>query len=576
MNNLFIEDSHGVSSSSTMAARNGINRMKDAMSRMGRDLYRDSSAIFTDADAMASLTEAVKIPMTSMTETLGGFQTQDINRVNQLYENVAKGIMNEAIQNIGDLSPIMVNSFGIQERALIGSHLPRAVKQITAKVPDFKLSERIPYIIDLAGTKKKFVDAFIPDEKEQHGILQLDDIVEMSFVVPSNSINLYAGSDAGVNDSDPGYRPAVDDVQVFAFNSILKSVTVTGADEGSVKFGINSLRTPNVENGVFAVQVEWTETSGATEHSATVSGQFDLSNGMLMYISASDSKITEVKFDMVLSPETHTKALSIGYDMHHTPVNIPIKEHYEFNLSEEFKDASEKYYNVDAMAQLTDTMGRAVDQVKDIKVLKKFLELKDGAILKTTFNCTPDAAYAYGKEEYIKAQFCPFMEQVAIILKNKTRITDCHFRVVGNPLDIRVSSAAGAQYIYKRNEQFAGEIGLDYEFSVTSDMHKIFYLSSDRVPVGTILMFLIPNSIEDNISTVNHYEYATYVSNVYRGTRSNLPTAMISTRYLTQEYYPVVAAIDIVNNIYNDPEVTIVTGKGMTDAIRAKVQYVNR
>ena len=38
--------------------------------------------------------------------------------------------------------------------------------------------------------------------------------------------------------------------------------------------------------------------------------------------------------------------------MHHTPVNIPIKEHYEFILSEELKDASENVilkYDEDSM-----------------------------------------------------------------------------------------------------------------------------------------------------------------------------------------------------------------------------------
>ena len=92
---------------------------------------------------------------------------------------------------------------------------------------------------------------------------------------------------------------------------------------------------------------------------------------------------------------------------------------------------------------------------------------------------------------------------------------------------VRVPAAAGVEYIYKRNEQFMGDITIDYEFSVTSDVHKIFYLSSERIPAGKLYIFLIPNTIENNISTVNHYEYATYVSNKYRGTKSNLPTVTV-------------------------------------------------
>ena len=85
------------------------------------------------------------------------------------------------------------------------------------------------------------------------------------------------------------------------------------------------------------------------------------------------------------------------------------------------------------------------------------------------------------------------MEQVAIILKNKTRITDCHFRVVGNPLDIRVSSAAGAQYIYKRNEQFAGEIGLDSPGRIL----ELDATIKDVCPGRRVALAVILNEVDD-------------------------------------------------------------------------------
>ena len=96
------------------------------------------------------------------------------------------------------------------------------------------------------------------------------------------------------------------------------------------------------------------------------------------------------------------------------------------------------------------------------------------------------------------------------------------------------------------------------------------------MPVGHMYVFLIPNTIENNISTVNHYEYATYVSNKYKGTNSNLPTVMISTRYLTKEYFPVVADIEVINNLIDDAHATTPSGTGLSDAVRAKVSYVQQ
>lgn len=560
----YVEDAYGLSSMNESAIASSFNKMKERLSAVSKDPFRDVDEICRTPQYLDMLVESIQIGTDSA--SMSQYQLEDAKRVNALYNNVAESIMNEAVQNVSNISPIMINSFGIQERALISAHLPRAVKQVTAKIDNFKLTERIPFIIDLAGNKSKFIDAFTPGEDGTFAALTLKDKVQFGFTIGSTDVDLYAGNGT---DGDDDYRPSIGKDQVFGYDSIIKSVTTADGEVNT--FASTSLRNPSVEDGSFKAVV----TYGDPAKVAVVSGQFDFSNGKLVYISSSDAAITGATFEMVLSPETHTKALTVGYETKHTPVQIPIGEHFEYNISEEFKDASDKYYNVDAMAMLTDYMGRAVEQVKDITTLGKYQELGANAVLKTVFNCTPTTGFAQGKEEYIRREFLPFMEKVCILLKTKVRITNCHFRVVGNPLDIRVAGAAGVEYIYKRNEQFAGEIGIDYEFSVVSDTHKIFYLSSERVPVGKIYVFLIPNSIENNISTVNHYEYATYVSNKYRGTNSNLPTVMISTRYLTKEYFPVVAEVEIVNNLIDDTAVTTVSGTGMSDAINAKIDYIN-
>ena len=569
----YTEDNLGLSSCNEAAMSNHFHSMENKLAQMNLNPLRDAKTICTNKDYMGLMTEAVQIDPAKF-GNLNKYQLEDINRVNTLYENVGAEILNEAVSNIGDISPIMINSFGIQERALISTHLPRAVKQVTASIDNFKLTERMPYITDLSGNTQKFIDAFVPDETDNHPHVKLRDTVDMSFVVPSNDVNLYEGSEPSISEGTTGYRPTIDSEQIFGFNSTLTDVKINGADEGTIEFGIGSRRTPDVETGTFQVSVKWEASSVAKN--AVISGQFDMSNGKLIYISSTDVDVKEVIFQMVLSPETHTKAIQVGYETKHTPVNIPIGEHFEYSLSEEFKDAADKYYNTDAMALLTDYMGKAVEQVKDIVTLNKYKDLQKSAVLETTFNCSPTEGYAYGKENFIRAEFLTFIEKVCIIRKNKVRIPNCHFRVLGNPLDIRVAASAGVEYIYKRNEQFAGEINIDYEFSVKSDVHTIFYLSSERVPVGKLMIFLIPNSIENNISTVNHYEYATYVSNKYKGTKSNLPTVMISTRYRTQEYYPVIGLVDMINNLTDDRSTTTATGTGMAGAIRRKVNYVQR
>ena len=577
MSNLrtYTEDSYGLSTCNESALANSFTKMKNALAKVNKDPFTNVEEICRTPEYLGMLVESIQIDVSEQSN-LNQYQLEDAKRLNSLYGNISESIMNESVQNVANISPIMINSFGIQERALISTHLPRAVKQVTAKIDNFKLTERMPFITDLAGNKQKFIDAFVPQANGTFPSLSLKDKVAMKFAVPSSGESLYDGN-GSTGDAD--YRPVIGKDQVFGYDSIVKGVTITGIKVGTTpEFTSSSRRNPSVEDGTFSVTIKYTATDedeNDVAKTAVVTGRFDFSNGVLEHISSTDSAITYVEFDMILSPETHTKALTVGYETRHTPVQIPIGEHFEYSISEEFKDASDKYYNVDAMAMLTDYMGQGVEQVKDIITLGKYQELAENAIVKTTFNCTPTTGFAQGKEEYIRREFHPFMEKVCILLKTKVRIENCHFRVVGNPLDIRIAGAAGVEYIYKRNEQFAGEIGIDYEFSVTSDIHKIFYLSSERVPVGKIYIFLIPNSIENNISTVNHYEYATYVSNKYRGTNSNLPTVMISTRYLTKEYYPVLAEVTIINNLVDDSTTTTATGAGLSSAVNAKIDYVN-
>ena len=611
MNKHFMEDTLGLSNSSKSAIAKQFEKMNVQLEAANGSLniFRNCSEICRRPELMSIITEAAKI---KDVPNLNKYQAEDVRNLNTLFENVGTSLLNEAVQSTGDLSPIMVNSFGIQERALISSHLPRAVKQVIAKIDNFKLSERIPFITDLSGKRTRFIDMF--GYGKTAADMELSRTVAVNIMLPvTGCIDIKAGNTDG--DSDTFNWTSIDSAEVLGTDTSVARLYDSAGKEVDFSVGPDSTRTPSVENGMFKVSADvYTAATGYVEKTAyysksadgtytkvaiadaeayaaagdlytvtpvIVSGQFDLSKGQLVYATSTNTDvIAGIGFDVVLSPETHIRALSVGYEMKHTPVNIPIGEHFEFSLSEEYKEASEKYYNIDAMSKLTDLMGIAVEQVKDIKTLDVYQKLAKSAVYRTTFNCKPDTYFAQGKEEYIKREFAPFIEKTCILLKDKVRIPNCHFRVLGNPLDIRIAASAGVEYIYKRNEAFAGDIAIDYEFCVTSDTHKIFYLSSERVPVGKIFIFLIPNSIEDNISTVNHYEYSTYVSNKYRSTQNpNLPTVMISTRYLTKEYYPVLGVVDVVNNVSNDgwdEALTSGAGNGLDIASQYgnKVQYV--
>lgn len=533
MSKFFIEDSLSTRQGS---GNNILNRMQKKFAGSNVDILKEGSELMKDKSKMKLLVEGAKIniPDVKDGQLHTKLQLMESARINAMQANLGKELLAEAasIQGTATLSPITVNSFGIQERATLGTHLPRAVKQVAALVDNFKLSERTPWIHDIAGKKTKFIEAFDRDAEA----IKIKDIRKYTAEINAFDVDLYAAVSEDTN-------------KIFGFDSyptafnVVEADGVTAVDVKDITLTHDSSTGIAVESGDFSYKIKWTDSDGE-QQIAAISGQFDFKNGKLTRLSCTNNRVKSVEYDLIISPETHHAPLKVGYDIKHTEVHIPIGAHFEYSISEEFKDASEKYHNQDAMLLLTELMSRAVEQVKDISCLRKYQELGKSAIFPGVFTCTPEVGFTHGEEENIRRHFQPYMEKVAIILKNKTRIQNCHFRIIGNPMDIRVADVIGAEYIFKRNQEYFGDIVLDYDFAVASGVHQMFYLSSDRVPQGRAFMFLIPNEIESNISTVNHYEYATYASNKYRSPDSNLPTAMISSRYLTKEYFPVVATID--------------------------------
>lgn len=340
----YTEDNLGVGSSNEKSMANMFGRMQKAMARFDMDPFRSVKDIAKSPEYMDIITESAFIPEENIGPNVNKYAVEDRNRLNTLLENVGKSILNEAVQGTDNLSPIILNSFGIQERALISTHLPRAVKQVTAKVDNFKLTERMPYIVDLAGNKSKFIDAFVHDSD------LLGNLKETKTLT----------AEPGALDLDLYTEMSISKERKFGYDSYVESFVIEDPTDDQVvipaekiSFDKNTIRQIDVETGNFNVAI-WYEGLDNEKRKAVISGQFVFTDGKLAFLNCGDKRVKEVKFAMVLSPETHHTALTVGYDTKHTPVHIPIGEHFEYSLSEEFKDAADKYYNIDAMALLTD------------------------------------------------------------------------------------------------------------------------------------------------------------------------------------------------------------------------------
>jgi len=505
----------------------------------GSNVANDMASIFKSKESAQAFLESVN-------EILERQQFEGTGLVNAVLredaaaravsmQNVVNELLTESTQQgLAALKPISLTSFGFQIRSYVKAVMHRAVKTVQAEKPAFKITERKQYVIDIQGNKHYFVDAF---NRNSNLVNNLHQKFDFTVDCPASSYDIFAE-----NSIDARNKLAID-ISVKAFTAVKEDGT-TPEDPDTLKI-VGRSRQIDIETGRFSVDVVF----GDDQKKATIMGEIDFEAAVLTSLSSTSPRVKTVTFAARLSSETHLKALVTGFEHKHTNVAIPDGAHIEVNPSVEFIDDVSRMTGVNVLEEYTNQMGQLIEQIEDRSIYEVLKDLESQAILTKQFNATPDAGFSLGREEWLRREFHPFIERVCIRLKSELQLDDCHFRVVGNPIDIRIPNASGEQYIFRRNQDMTGTSQVNYDFAVMSTGNTIFYLSTDRVEPGKIYVNLIPNSIQNNMITINHYRYANYVSNKYRSSvNPALPAIMVSSRYQTKEYYPVMAVIEMQNN----------------------------
>jgi hypothetical protein len=532
----FYESTLGLSTARDMQIEGFYTKLFESH---GQNLASELGSIFKTKETAQAFLESVNTALedeqfegTGMTNVI---LREDAAARSIGMQNIVNELLTEATQQgLAALQPITLTSFGFQIRSYVRAVMFRVVKTIQAEKPAFKITERKQFVIDINGTKHYFVNAFNRNDTLSSNLHKK---FTFSTNVPSQAYSIFAS-----NAIDDRNKLAID-LSVSAFTAVKADLTTP---EISTDCKITSRRRDiDLETGRFSVEV----TIGPEATVAVIMGEINFESATVSSISATSARIKTAVFNARLSAETHLNALVAGFEHTQTTVTIPDGAHIEVSPSTEFMDDTSRMLGVNVLEEYTSQMGKLVEYLEDSNIFDYLKSLEPQAILSPTFDVTPDAAFAYGREEWIKKEFHPFIERTCIRLKAELQLEDCHFRVVGNPMDIRVPNSAGESYIFRRNQDMSGTVSLNYDFAVVTTSNTIFYLSTDRVPPGKIYVLLIPNSIENNIITINHYRYANYVSNKYRSASNPaLPAVMVSSRYKTKEYLPVMAVCTLNNN----------------------------
>jgi len=535
----YFESTFGMNTETEPKVRDFFTRLFE---NYGSGMSTDLASIFKSKENAQMFLETVNNILEDDQFSGTGFQNaimrEDAMARSIGMNSVVNEMLNESTQQgLAALRPISLTSFGFQIRSYVKAVMHRVVKTLQAEKPAFKISERKQFLIDINGNKRYFIDAFNYGSTLNQNLHKK---FNMTVTVPTTNYDIFTE-----NSIDTRNKLAID-ISLGSFTAVEADGT-TAAAAATLKI-VGRKREIDIETGRFSIEVQF----GSDSAKAILHGEFDFSDNKLVSISSTSTRVKTAVFAARLSSETHLNSLVVGFEHTHTNVNIPDGTHIEVELSQEFTDDSSRMLGINVLEEYTNQMGTTIERLEDIYIYDFIKENEASALVTQDFDITPDSSFALGREEWLKHEFHPFIERICIRLKSELQIDDCHFRVVGNPMDVRIPNSSEENYIFRRNQEMTGSVKVNYDFAVISSGNTVFYISTERVAPGKMYVLLIPNSIENNIITFNHYRYANYVSNKYRSSRNPaLPTVMVSSRYKAQSYLPVLAVINILNNYSN-------------------------
>ena len=267
--------------------------------------------------------------------------------------------------------------------------------------------------------------------------------------------------------------------------------------------------------------------------------------------------ITKVTLKVHYSTEYNENAVTAGFDIERTNIDIPTGEHINFNLPVEFLQDTKALYQIDGTKEATDVMSNIVSMDLDKRIHqflqrsfteqpgKFFPELPSGQQYITTFNVQPSLPYANTPTAW-REELKSRIDHIATRIKTNTYLAQGTFSVVGHPLDINLIT--NIDWAFKGG-QGSGVDGVSVDYSmgtyVGTNVYKV--LSSPLVPQGFIYILFIPSG--DTQKTYTYYPYQFVTEGGYRDpNHMNVPSLVCTKRDALHAFLPAIGVVQILNN----------------------------
>ena len=478
---------------------------------------------------------------------MGQMLKEDAEQAAQMFVNnlaeASRGV--SALSESANLPSLhtLTASIAINMRVPYEATLHRAYDTRTLDKATVEIEDVIP-LVKAPGDKdfEDLIDAFQPGKNKELFVdkteIVLEDLMKDGLVPGKACKNTNL-----TNGLDPLFRinrdMRIDHVELAA-GTTLSDVTLHLQKGATPLF--------DAKTSVLNVVYEAIDNNGEVVAELAVTAEMDFERNILKYLQA-DEEIGKVYFYATIEHTEHTHPIKMSYRNSFEQYTVPTRPHIEVSLPEETKtdisNSIQYFANNDIITAMTEQISTISSRMEDQRLYKG---LVDQHMFEAAFNFEPPTNFQYGNLEWLKREFIPFLDQMALRMKFDYNLEDCHFRVVVSPYILKILDT---EHVVDKSltEESRGSGVINYSIGVKTSTANFYFISSQMMEPNIGLMNLMPNQFKNSpVKTYNYFKYSSFLTDtIRRSDNTRMPAIVYSERNLPIVFTPVTTRLEITN-----------------------------
>lgn len=279
---------------------------------------------------------------------------------------------------------------------------------------------------------------------------------------------------------------------------------------------------------------------------ADISACIDFDRSVMKYLRT-DPCIKKVYFYATVSHAEHTHPIKTSFRNNYEQFAVPTRPHIEVSMPQETRtdiaNSINHFANTDIITAMTENITTISTRMEDQR-LKECLDA--GYVWEGAFPFEAPSNFAHGNIEWFKREFIPFLDQIALRMKNEKNITDCHFRVGVSPYILRILDTDFTMD-KAMTEESRGSGVINYSIGVKTSTSVFYFISSQLFDDNMMQVLLIPNNFKmSQVKTYNYFKYSSFLTDQLRRSDNTVHPAVVYTeRNLPIVFEPLAAVVKI-------------------------------